>query len=65
MAIYARNASYVSYMDGLCKRCENNCGGACTYDLANEAEWRGVKLERIRRIGEDSYCAYFDRIEED
>lgn len=54
-------ASYISYMDDLCKSCENNCGGACAYDLADEAEWRGVKLEKIRRVGADSYCAYYDR----
>ena len=55
---------YMSYMDELCRSCENNCGGACAYDLADEAEWRGVKLERLRLVkmeGQDSYCAYFER----
>lgn len=59
--------TYISFMDNLCKGCENNCGGACAYDLANEAEWRGVRLDTIRRIkmdGQESYCAYFDRREE-
>ena len=68
MAIYARNVGYISYMDELCKGCENNCGGACAYDLCDEAEWRGVRLDRIRRIkmdGQESYCAYFDRREEE
>ena len=68
MATYARGVGYMSFMDALCKRCENNCGGACAYDLANEAEWRGVNLDRIRRIemdGQESYCAYFDRADDE
>lgn len=53
--------NYESFMDGKCRGCENNCGGACAYDLMAEAEERGVSLDTIRRLGAESYCAFYDR----
>ena len=45
-----------------CKRCDNNKGGCCAYDLRREAADSGKSLEEIVN---QYRCLYFDPIEND
>lgn len=41
----------------LCKKCDNNCGGVCAYDLQMEAEERGLKVSDLIN---DETCKFYD-----
>ena len=46
----------------ICKRCDNNQGGACAYDHQAEAKEMGISVKKI--VSAES-CKLFDPIEED